>query len=316
MADSLLAKGLDSMDIIRYKSEFPLIFNMLCHEIRIQDAIIEWVDIIFEQIGTASKCPPHAHTWFEFNYVLSGQMGTRFDGDYITGQEGEFFLIPPGRVHSHTYTRGNPHEGLCFRWRIRPADPGGAEASHSLYSRLRALHDWKPGAYRDDGGFSIMLAHFLQEAAAGSPSELGLQLLLVRLLERLCLLRKTLEGHAESPIAALNPLVRKVEIYLEDFQGSRLNITGLAASQHMSYGHLSREYKKLTGNTIVGRMNSIRLEKARELLLLPGPNISEVAEQAGFADLCYFSKAFKKKYGQAPQSYRKEHSRKASDSLR
>lgn len=64
------------------------------------------MDIIFEQIGTASKCPPHAHTWFEFNYVLSGQLGTRFDGDEITVREGEFFLIPPGRVHSHTYTRG------------------------------------------------------------------------------------------------------------------------------------------------------------------------------------------------------------------
>ncbi|OMF20396.1 hypothetical protein BK132_34680 [Paenibacillus sp. FSL H8-0259] len=44
------------------------------------------------------------------------------------------------------------------------------------------------------------------------------------------------------------------------------------------------------------------------LLLLPGSNISEVAEQAGFADLSYFSKAFKKSYGQAPQSYRKAHS--------
>lgn len=55
----------------------------------------------------------HIH-WFEFNYVLSGQLGTRFDGDEITVREGEFSLIPPGRVHSHTYTRGNPHEELLL----------------------------------------------------------------------------------------------------------------------------------------------------------------------------------------------------------
>ncbi|WP_052770190.1 helix-turn-helix transcriptional regulator [Paenibacillus sp. IHB B 3415] len=152
-----------------------------------------------------------------------------------------------------------------------------------------------------------MLTHFLKEAAAGEPSELGLQLLLIRLLERLCLLRQTLEGHTETPAIGSEPLVRKVEIYLEDFQGDRLNVGELTASFHMSYGHLSREYKKLTGHTLVRRMNKIRLEKAWELLL-PGSNISEVAEQAGFADLSYFSKAFKKSYGQAPQSYRKAHS--------
>lgn len=296
------------MDINRYKSELPPVFNRLCQEIRIQDVIIEWVDIIFEQIGTASKCPPHAHTWFEFNYVLAGQMGTRFDGDgeEITVREGEFFLIPPGRIHAHTYTRGNPHEGLCFRWRLRPADPGRMENdTRSLYSRLKSLQEWRPGTYRDEEGFGGMLAHFLKEAAATEPSEFGLQLLLVRLLESLCLLRQTLEGNREASGAAVDPLVRKVEIYMEDFLGSRLNTRELAASLHMSYGHLSREYKKLTGNTIIERMNSIRLEKARELLLLPGYNISEVAEQAGFADLSYFSKAFKKRYGQAPQSYRK-----------
>ncbi|WNS43156.1 AraC family transcriptional regulator [Paenibacillus sp. MMS20-IR301] len=294
------------MDINRYKSGLPPVFNKLCREIRVQDAVIEWVDIIFEQIGTASKCPPHAHTWFEFNYVLSGQMGTRFDGDELTVNAGEFFLIPPGRVHSHTYTRGNPHEGLCFRWRLRPADPGqAADGGHLLYARLKSLQEWRPGAYSDEEGFSGMLEHFLSEADTAAPSELSLQLLLIRLLERLCQLQQTLEGHTESPAAVADPLVRKVEIYMEEYLGDRLNVEELAASLHMSYGHLSREYKRLTGNTIIGRMNSIRLEKARELLLLPGSNISEAAEQAGFADLSYFSKAFKKKYGQAPQSYRK-----------
>ncbi|WP_052422100.1 helix-turn-helix transcriptional regulator [Paenibacillus sp. FSL P4-0081] len=182
----------------------------------------------------------------------------------------------------------------CFRWRLRRADSGRAEEdTRSLYSRLKSLQKWKPWAYRDTEGFSVMLTHFLKEAVAAEPSELGLQLLLIRLLERLCLLRQTMEGHSVTTAIASEPLVRKVEVYLEDFQGDRLNVGELAASLHMSYGHLSREYKKLTGHTLVGRMNKIRLEKARELLLLPGSNISEVAEQAGFADLSYFSKAFK-----------------------
>ncbi|WP_175406518.1 AraC family transcriptional regulator [Bacillus sp. FJAT-27264] len=294
------------MELTDWKSALPPVFNRLCEEIQVMDVIIEWVDIIFEQIGTASKCPPHAHTWFEFNYVLTGRLDTHFGGNSICVQANEFFLIPPGMVHSHTYTKGNPHEGLCFRWRIRRAEgaeenvPGG-----SLYARLLRLQKWKPGSYRDEAGFGAMLIHFLREAEL-QRSELGLQLLLVGLLEQLCTLQQSMEGQSGLTRTYQDPLVRKVEIYLEDYQGGRLSVAELAASLHMSYGHLSRQYKKLTGHTIVERMNQIRLEKAAELLRLPDTLVSESAEQAGFADLSYFSRAFKKRYGQSPLSYRKE----------
>jgi AraC-like DNA-binding protein/mannose-6-phosphate isomerase-like protein (cupin superfamily) len=294
------------MELDDWISTLPPVFNTLCHEIRVMDAAIEWVDIIFEQIGTASKCPPHAHTWYEFNYVLTGQLDTRFGKDSICVRAGEFFLIPPGMVHSHTYTRGNPHEGLCFRWRIRRIEGAHEDLPpDSLYARLARLQTWKPGSYRDEEGFGTMLIHFLREAAL-SRSELGLQLLLVGLLEQLCHLQQTMEGQTGLTRTLKDPLVRKVEIYLEDYQGDRLSVAELAASLHMSYGHLSRQYKKLTGHTIVERMNQIRLEKAAELLRLPDALVSESAEQAGFADLSYFSRAFKKHYGLSPLSYRKQ----------
>ncbi|MCL6459310.1 MAG: AraC family transcriptional regulator [Gorillibacterium sp.] len=292
------------MDIALWKTVLPPVFNQICQEIQVNDAVIDWVDIIFEQIGSASRCPPHSHTWFEFNYVLTGQMETRFDDEPIQIEQGEFFLIPPGMIHSHSYTRGNPHEGICLRWRIRPGGLASQEdLATSFYSRLCQLDDWKPGSYRDEYGFGSLLERFFEDATM-SRSELSLQLLLVCLLDQLCFLQQSLNSSPPSFGISKDSLVRKVEVYLEDFQGCRLNVNDLAASLHMSYGHLSRLYKKRTGITIVERMNQIRLDKARELLLQPGLLISEAAEHAGFGDACYFSKAFKKRYGQSPQAYR------------
>lgn len=291
------------MELLRWKTELPDVFNRLCTAIHVNDTAIDWIDIIFEQIGGASKCPPHSHTWFEFNYVLAGHLQTRFNDELVTIREDEFFLIPPGLTHAHTYTRGNPHEGICLRWRIRKLE--GQTPSDSFYERLEALKYWKPGSYRDLYALKPLLFHFFHEASVRR-SHFSLQLLLVQFLELLTSIRERDGAISSEGTIAADPLIRKIEVYLEDMQGERLNVDDLAASLHMSYGHLSRLYKQRTGLTIVERMNQIRLEKACGLLRQPVLLIKEVAEQAGFPDICYFSKVFKKKYGLGPLAYRKQ----------
>jgi len=302
------------MDIQRWKSELPAVFSKLCREIRINDTIVDWIDIIFEQVGNASKCPPHSHTWFEFNYVLTGRLQTRFRDRLVTINEGDFFLIPPGLVHSHIYTKGNPHEGICLRWRIRRTDGsgedggggGGGGEGESLYDELDRLSRWRPGGYADRYGIGDILLHFFEEASAGR-SPFSLQLVLIRLLEAIAsIARSELHGQ-EEPEGPKDQLIKKIEVYLEDFRGKQFNVADLAASLHMSYGHLCRVYKQRTGSTLIERMNRLRLEKAEALLREPSaPLVKEVAEIAGFPDLYYFSKAFKKVYGISPAEYRKQ----------
>lgn len=289
---------------MRWKSELPSVFHRLCKEIRINDAIVDWIDIIFEQVGHARSCPPHSHNWFEFNYILSGQMRTRFYRDTVTIRAGEFFLVPPGLIHSHMYLPDHPHEGICIRWRIRSGEGGERIPGSSLYAQLSGLTEWKPGGYRDRYGIGETFNRFFREAEAGTPV-LSLQLLLIRVLETLTLVHAPDQAATFESSESADSLLKKVEVILEDYQGDRLNVANLAASLHMSYGHLARLYKKRTGITLIERMNRIRLEKARELLRHTDLLIKEVTERAGFADICYFSKAFKKRYGMSPRAYQK-----------
>lgn len=294
------------MDFPRLRSELPNKFNEICHEVRINDAIIDWIDIVFEQIGNASKCPPHSHTWFEFNYLFVGEMKTRFGNQLVTISEGDFFLIPPGLVHSHLYRSGQPHEGICIRWRLRQAVDAASAQKDSLFERLYGLGQWKAGGYRDIYGIKDILLHFFTQADFDAPP-LSNQLLLVGLLEALTRVsRAETSDRIEAP-EFRDPLVRKVEIYLEDYQGEHFNVGELAASLHMSYGHLCRLYKQRTGMTLIERMNRIRLDKARKLLLNDASMlVKEAAMLAGFPDIYYFSKVFKKYYGLSPAVFRKQ----------
>lgn len=293
------------VDITRWKADLPAIFNRLCNEIRINNTIVDWIDIIFEQVGNASKCPPHSHTWFEFNYVLTGQLQTRFHDQLVTINEEDFFLIPPGMIHSHIYKNDNPHEGICLRWRIR--QPDDQDGNDPFFDELEGLRHWKPGGYADQYGIKEILLHLFQEALSGR-SDLSLQLILIRLLEALSRIAQSEQLVSVESSGPRDQLIKKIEVYLEDYQGKSFNVTELAASLHMSYGHLCRLYKQRTGITLIERMNQIRLEKAAMLLQDPASLlIKEVAESSGFPDIYYFSKAFKKHYGLSPVAYKKKH---------
>ncbi|MBO5224433.1 MAG: helix-turn-helix transcriptional regulator [Clostridia bacterium] len=62
--------------------------------------------------------------------------------------------------------------------------------------------------------------------------------------------------------------------------------------------------KKYFSLSVANYINSVRLQKAEQMLLSSDYNITEVALAVGFEDCAYFSRLFKKSYGQSPKNYR------------
>jgi AraC-like DNA-binding protein len=75
----------------------------------------------------------------------------------------------------------------------------------------------------------------------------------------------------------------------------------------LGYGRTNffKKVKQLTGMTPNDYIRKIRLEKAAELLLTTNMTAAEVAYKVGFDDQYYFSKSFKRYFGQPPSQYRK-----------
>ena len=60
----------------------------------------------------------------------------------------------------------------------------------------------------------------------------------------------------------------------------------------------------MTGKTVTGYINDIRLKKSIELLRTNTLNITEIAIKCGFNDANYFSRIFKRKFGVSPLKYK------------
>lgn len=96
-----------------------------------------------------------------------------------------------------------------------------------------------------------------------------------------------------------------------EYIGSRdlrtLTLQQVADAVHVSKNHFSVLFKKTTGQNFIDYVINLRLEKAKGMLANSNMKIYVVAEQAGFNDVKYFSKLFKKNCGLSPIDYRLRH---------
>ncbi|KJY88007.1 MULTISPECIES: AraC family transcriptional regulator [Pseudoalteromonas] len=83
-------------------------------------------------------------------------------------------------------------------------------------------------------------------------------------------------------------------------------IEELAELAHLSVSALERRFKKHLAKTPNQFINEVRLENARKLLVETRLPVSQVAYQCGFSEPSYFSKQFRRLFGEIPSQLRKE----------
>jgi signal transduction histidine kinase/ligand-binding sensor domain-containing protein/DNA-binding response OmpR family regulator len=97
-------------------------------------------------------------------------------------------------------------------------------------------------------------------------------------------------------------LVKATQLIIDHLGDPEFDVEDLESGLDMSKMQLYRKLKNLTslaGNEFI---RSIRLQQAKLRLETSDFNISEIAYQVGFNDPAYFTRAFKKQYGQTPKS--------------
>lgn len=105
-------------------------------------------------------------------------------------------------------------------------------------------------------------------------------------------------------------IARQVDDYLlENFSNSSLNLSCISYDLCFESNYLRRVYKITFGKTIMQRLEEIRIEKAKALLLSGRYQVQRIAELVGFSDQFYFSKRFKLATGMTSTEYVKAHTR-------
>ncbi|HPS52434.1 MAG TPA: AraC family transcriptional regulator [Phycisphaerae bacterium] len=123
------------------------------------------------------------------------------------------------------------------------------------------------------------------------------------LMERMLLLarcndRKILEYRMDDRIE------KTIEFIAKNFCGycSVKKLASIACLSPSRYAHL---FKECTGIGPAAYIESVKLDKAKSLLISTSLSVSEIAGLTGFCNPFYFSQRFHEKFGCSPTAYRK-----------
>ena len=101
-------------------------------------------------------------------------------------------------------------------------------------------------------------------------------------------------------------ILYKATAYLRENLAERVSLENLAAYVGLSRGYLSALFKSELGVTFTDYINSIRIDKSKDLLLDASLPLAVIAGLVGYSDQSYFTKKFTQLTGMTPGQYRKK----------
>ena len=142
---------------------------------------------------------------------------------------------------------------------------------------------------------------FDMESLLARVSQLILKSRQVEKKVKIDMISKPTEVHTVSPDEKfLIDVTKLIESHIDE---PELSVTNLCELGNYTEKNLYRKIKKLTGQSTVEYIRSIRLKKAALLLQNGNFTVSETMYMVGFSNTSYFSKAFCSQFGKTPKEY-------------
>ena len=256
-----------------------------------------------ESIGEGPVRAPHRHDYHELIWLRAGTGEHLIDGSVVPALAGTVTVIGRGQVHVFRHAEGLT--GAVVRFSPE-ALAGGSERIVTGFllagggGRVIAIPDGARGA------LEALIEALADEAerppdAYSADVQRNLVATILLWLERFYDARRTERREADDAEVQLH---RRFAARLETDFARHHDAAHYADVLGVPAGALSRALSSLTGRSTKELvLDRVMLEAAR-LLRFSDQGVGEVAWAVGYRDPLYFSRAFKRHFGEPPQAYR------------
>ncbi|HEV3379166.1 MAG TPA: AraC family transcriptional regulator [Thermoleophilaceae bacterium] len=266
-----------------------------------EPAQVVWLEGM--EVRPEDRREPHRHDYHEIIWVRSGSGQHLIDGVATPIEEGTVTIIGRGQVH--VFEEGEHLHGAVLRLRdeLLPGEAQRLPASWMLSGRCgRTVR--VPAEQADQLEALLRTLHDeLQRPPARESSQLRGHLISVVLLW----LERWYDADRAAcpdPDAAELQLLRRFIQTLERDYATHHDAGHYADELAVPPAALSRALTETTGRATKELVLDRVMSEAARLLRFTDENVQQVAQRVGYEDPLYFSRAFKRHFGDSPVAYR------------
>ncbi len=246
---------------------------------------IEFVKRSATPIGTYS-CGPRYSDCFVF--VLSGGARYTFDGtEYNVGAKNVIYLAKDSRYAINVEDENYTYVYVDFYFDTEPFE----RMDNFLLSDVGASSLEQP--------FLKLYRNYINGTLC---ERIECMALLYEIYSSVISIRTS----AYLPTEKKKTLAPAIELISKSFCDSSLTIRALSELAGVSEVHFRRIFSKLYGTSPKKYVTSLRIAKAREMLVGTKLKISEISELCGFENAYYFSKIMREQTGMTPSEIREK----------
>ena len=104
--------------------------------------------------------------------------------------------------------------------------------------------------------------------------------------------------------------IRPAINYIDANYNKPITLADVAKASHLSVSRLAHIFKEQMGITVIDYLTSVRIERAKQLLLATDQNCTEICFEVGYNNQSYFTRTFKGFVGMTPLQFRTKNQRK------
>lgn len=245
--------------------------------------------------------PQHRHDCYEWLLIEQGRKRAWINGDAIELEPGDCYLVQPGQMHEE--------EGLAFplsfrylrfsvtddngriAWMLPPPGDGQQQVLRGLAERYAPYYDQIEREIREDQpGCTQVADAIIHQLVWLWRREFGLSSDARAVVDRR-------EGR----------IVAKARSWMLQHLEQGADLAAVAVYCGVSEETLDEIFMRQTGLTPAQHFDTVRVERAKGLLMDGEWSLDEVAESVGFDDEEQLARRFKRLVGEDPVAFRAQH---------
>lgn len=251
------------------------------------------------RLHTISRAVPlHLHDYYEAELVVEGAMEQSINGVPYHSASGDYAFMDLRSVQ-----RIRTPEAPPMVWTLSISQALCAPSVAKLLSgqKFPIIGHLPPEALAAFNGYAEALQEIRADDAFAEERATALATLLLTILLSH---GKAPDAKTEEPRA--HHYIQKALLYMNESYAEPLTLSSVASEIHISACYLSDLFSRIVGCRFVEYLTSMRLNRARAMLRNTDRPIGDVAAACGFGTVSNFTRAFRRVYGKAPSSYRRE----------